>query len=82
MALAICLPGGLGRVEDPWRALRKASVWREPDLSSWADSHAGLGPVAGGMAVPWKGRANHYSWLHRGCAGLEGWLSVESSPML
>lgn len=79
LALSVCLPGGLGGGEDPWGALRKACVWREPDLSSWADPRAGLGPAAGGMAVPWKGGADHYTWRHRGCAGLEAWRSVETS---
>lgn len=52
--------------EDPWRALRETAVWREPDLSPWADPHAGIGPEAGGVAGPWKGRADHCHWLHTG----------------
>lgn len=78
LALSICFPGGLGGVEDPWRALRKTlrGVWREPDLSSWADPHAARGPVAGGQT---------YTWLHGGCAGLKPgsqWraLSLVNSP--
>lgn len=41
LALSICLPGGLGSREGPRRA-----------VSFWADSHADIGPGAGGMTVP------------------------------